>query len=57
MNRNNNNSDVPGLFTVLCGGDYITLLAKSKQSALSAAIELYPSKSDYRLVSPEPMWK
>ena len=54
---NKNNSDVPGLFTVLCGGDYITLLAKSKQSALFAAIELYPGKADYRLVSPEPMWK
>jgi len=54
MNKNNN---VPSLFTILCDGDYITLLAKSKQSALSAAIELYPGREDYRLVSPEPMWK
>jgi|OM-RGC.v1.037116233 hypothetical protein len=56
MNKNKN-SNVPELFTVLCGGDYITLLAKSQQSALSAAMELYPGKEDYRLVSPEPMWK
>lgn len=54
---NNNNSNVPSLFTVLCGGDYITLLAKSKQSALFAAIELYPGRADYRIMSPEPMWK